>query len=441
MKKAAIILLILACLMSMSMVVFAASAEPSAASGEASGASSELPTEIPETAERRITANLYFDGVSGELNADGCVYVATADDQSGVYAKNGAVYTVTGADFTKPSGILSTATSFTVPTGEVLWSTTEAGSYGINAVALAWGEGTVLTLEDCTLHSFNLDENGNPIADDLAIIGANGAFATMKGKLVMNNVEIIAAGEGGHGLDVTSDGIIEINDSTIVTYGKKASGITTDQPGGTVLATNVDVLTYKSGSAAVYCDGSSYVLVDGGRLESWVEPAAVVCTDGVLDLFDVELIGHEDAALNAHFPHSPSTITSEGCVFRSESYSAVTSYAATNMAFTDCEFYPAEGYYIVASIPGENSSGGISADEANVTMTDCELEGGIWADEENGASLNLILEDTVWNVTMESVLTSFTMDEASQVTGRMLVNGVEMPIVAGTYANVVILPE
>lgn len=96
---------------------------------------------------------------------------------------------------------------------------------------------------------------------------------------------------------------------------------------------------------------------------------------------------------------------------------------------------------IVASIPGENSSGGISADEANVTMTDCELEGGIWADEENGASLNLILEDTVWNVTMESVLTSFTMDEASQVTGRMLVNGVEMPIVAGTYANVVILPE
>lgn len=433
MKKAAAYLLAFLMLLAMSAGAYA--------SGEASGASGELPTEIPAAAESRITANLYLDGVEGEQDAAGCVYSATADDQSGVYAKNGAVYTVKGAAFTKPSGILSTATSFTVPTGEVLWSTTEAGSYGINAVALAWGEGTVLTLEDCTLHSFNLGEDGKPIADDLAIIGANGAFATMKGKLVMNNVEIIAAGEGGHGLDVTSDGIIEINDSTIVTYGKKASGITTDQPGGTVLATNVDVLTYKSGSAAVYCDGSSYVLVDGGRLESWVEPAAVVCTDGVLDLFDVELIAHEDAALNAHFPHYPSTITSVGCVFRSESYSAVTSYAATNMAFTDCEFYPAEGHYIVASIPGENSTGGISADEANITMTDCELEGGIWADEENGASLHLVLEDTDWNVTVESVLTSFTLDEASQVTGRMLVDGVETPIAAGTYANVVILPE
>lgn len=432
MKKAAAYLLAFLMLLAMSAGAYA--------SGEASGASGELPTEIPAAAESRITANLYLDGVEGEQDATGCVYTATADDQSGVYAKNGAVYTVKGAAFTKPSGILSTATSFTVPTGEVLWSTTEAGSYGINAVALAWGEGTVLTLEDCTLHSFNLDEDGKPIADDLAIIGANGAFATMKGKLVMNNVEIIAAGEGGHGLDVTSDGIIEINDSTIVTYGKKASGITTDQPGGTVLATNVDVLTYKSGSAAVYCDGSSYVLVDGGRLESWVEPAAVVCTDGVLDLYDVELIGHEDAALNAHFPHSPSTITCEGCVFRSESASAVTSYAATNMSFTDCEFYPAEGCYIVASIPGENSSGGISADEATVTMKNCELKGGIWADEANGASLNLILEDTVWTVTMESVLTTFVVDEASEVTGRMLVDGVETPIVAGTYADVVILP-
>ncbi len=433
MKKALACILSLVLVLTMSVGAFA--------SGEASGdASGELPTEIPEAAESRITANIYLDGIVGEQDAAGCVYTATADDQSGVYAKNGAVYTVSGAAFTKPSGILSTATSFTVPTGEVLWSTTEAGSYGINAVALAWGEGTVLTLEDCTLHSFNLDENGAAIPDDLAIIGANGAFATMQGKLIMNRVEIIAAGEGGHGLDVTSDGIIEINDSTIVTYGKKASGITTDQPGGTVLATNVDVLTYKSGSAAVYCDGSSYVLVDGGRLESWVEPAAVVCTDGVLDLIDVELIGHEDAALNAHFPHSPSTITCVGCVFRSEQASAVTSYAATNMYFTDCEFYPAEGGYIFASIPGENSSGGISADEATVTMTDCELTGGIWADEENGASVNLILENTAWTVTVESVLTTFEVDEASQVAGVMLVDGVETPIAAGSYANVTILP-
>lgn len=408
-----------------------------AASGEGSG---ELATEIPASAEGRITANLYLDGSTGEQNAAGCIYTATADDQSGAYAKNGAVYTVDGAVFSKPSGILSTATSFTVPTGEVLWSTTEAGSYGINAVALAWGEGTELTLRNCTLHSFNLDENGEPVADDLAIIGANGAFATMSGKLVLDHVDIIAAGEGGHGLDVTSDGIIEINDSSIVTYGKKASGITTDQPGGTVLASNVDVLTHKSGSASVYCDGNSYVLVDGGRLESWVEPAAVVCTDGVLDLFDVEVIGHEDAALNAHFPHLPSTITCVGCSFRSESASAVTSYAATKMHFTDCEFDPAEGCYIVASIPGENSSGGISADEATVTMTDCALEGAIWADEENGAALHLVLENTDWVVTAESVLTTLVIDDASQLQGRMFVDGTETAIEAGRYANVLILP-
>lgn len=434
MKKFFVILLCAAMLLSVNMAAYASSGE---ASG---GASDELPTEIPASAEQRITAAIYLDGIEGEQNAAGCVYTITADDQSGVYAKSGAVYTVSNATFTKPAGILSTATSFTVPTGEVLWSTTEAGSYGINAVALAWGEGTELTLRDCKLYSFNLDENGDAIADDLAIIGVNGAFATMNGKLIMDNVEIIAAGEGGHGLDVTSDGVIEISNSSIVTYGKKASGITTDQPGGTVLATNVDVLTYKSGSAAVYCDGSSYVLVDGGRLESWVEPAAVVCTDGALDLIDVELIGHEDAALNAHFPHSPSTITCTGCTFRSESASAVTSYAATNMHFTDCEFYPAEDCYLVASIPGENSSGGISADEATVTMTDCALEGAIWADEANGAALNLVLENTTWTVTAESVLTTLTVDESSAIEGRMFVAGVETAIKTGSYANVVILP-
>lgn len=408
-------------------------------SGEDPG-SMELPTAIPESAESRITAKIYADG--DEVTDDGVdgVYIATEDDQSCVYAKNGSVYVVEGALLTKPSGILSTATSFTVPTGEVLWSTTEAGSYGINAAVLATDEKTVLTIRDSVIRSYNLGEDGRPVANDPALIGANGVFATMGARIVLEHVVIIAAGEGGHGIDVTSDGCVEISDSTVITYGKKASGLTTDQPGGTVLATDVQVLTYQSGSAAVYCDGSSFVSVDGGTLESWVEPAAVVCTDGVLELKDVVLVSHGDAALNAHFPSQPSTITCTGCSFISESTSAVTSYAATNMVFDDCSFFPAEGGYIFASIPGENSSGGISADKATVTMKNCSLIGGIWADEENGAAVNLILENTEWLVTVECVLTSFTVDEYSTVCGVMLVDGVETAIEAGSYANVTLTP-
>ncbi|MCD7845210.1 MAG: hypothetical protein LUG57_05040 [Oscillospiraceae bacterium] len=433
---------LLAVLLAVSMLLCAgvgAAASSDEASEEASG-ETVLDTEIPEEVEARITTALYLDGISGEQDAQGVTYTATGDDQSVVYAKNGAIYTLSGATLTKPAGILSTATSFTVPTGEVLWSTTEAGSYGINAVALAWGEGTVLTLSDCNIWTYNADENGDPIGDDEALIGANAVFATMEGKIVLDNVSIIAAGEGGHGMDVTSQGVIEISNSTVVTYGKKASGLTTDQPGGTIYATNVDVLTYKSGSAPVYCDGNSFVSVTGGSLESWVEPAAVVCTDGVLELTDVTLLSHEDAALNAHFPSSPSTVTCTGCTFTSEATSAVTAYAATNMVFEDCEFYPADGAYIVASIPGEDSSGNIAADEATVTMIDCDLTGGVWADEENGAALNLILEDTTWVVTEQSVLTTLTIDEESTIEGTMLVNGTETALQAGTYENVVINP-
>ncbi|MGM9615193.1 MAG: right-handed parallel beta-helix repeat-containing protein [Oscillospiraceae bacterium] len=409
------------------------------ASGESS--SGEPDTEMPDSIESRITACLYLDGQSGEQEAEGCTYTATAMDQSCVYAKNGAVYTLMGAVLDKPEGILSTATSFTVPTGEVLWSTTEAGSSGVNSVALAWGEGTVLTLKDCRLLSYYTDDNGEVIGDDERLIGVNGAMATYGGKLVFENVEIIAAGEGGHGIDTTGLGEVEISDSTIVTYGKKASGLTTDQPGGTIIAKNVDVTTHKSGSAAVYCDGNSYVSVEGGRLESYVEPAAVVCTDGVLELTGVELVGHEDAALNAHFPSTPSTVTCTDCSFTSASSSAVTSYAATNMVFDNCTFAPADGCYIFMSVPGTNSSGGISADKATVTMKNCRLEGGIWADEENGASVDLLLENSAWTVTMESVLTTFTVDDNSYVQGVMYVNGVQTPITVGTYTNVVLLPE
>lgn len=410
------------------------------ASGESSGEASGPDTVMPDSIESRITACLYLDGIIGGQEAIGCIYTATAMDQSCVYAKNGAVYTLTGAVLDKPEGILSTAFSFVVPTGEVLWNTTEAGSSGINSVALAWGEGTVLTLNDCGIYSYYFDEDGSVIGDDERLIGVNGVMATYGGKIVMNNVEIIAAGEGGHGIDTTGLGEIEITDSTVVTYGKKASGLTTDQPGGTIRAKNVDVLTHKNGSAAVYCDGNSFVSVEGGMLESYVEPAAVVCTDGVLELTDVTLIGHEDAALNAHFPHSPSTVTCTGCSFASEKASAVTSYAATNMTFDNCTFTPAEGCYIAASVPGTNSAGGISADDMNVTMKNCELTGGIWTDTENGAALELSLENTSWNVTMESVLTSLTVDETSSVTGVMYVDGVQTTIAPGIYLNVTILP-
>ena len=410
------------------------------ASGDASGGASGPDTEMPESIESRITACLYLDGIQGEQDASGCTYTATAMDQSCVYAKNGAVYTLSGAVLDKPEGILSTAFSFVVPTGEVLWNTTEAGSSGVNSVALAWGEGTVLTLRDCGIYSYYLDENGEAIGDDERLIGVNGVMATYSGKIVMENVEIIAAGEGGHGIDATGLGAVEISDSKIITYGKKASGLTTDQPGGTIVAKNTDVLTHKSGSAAVYCDGNSHVSVEGGTLESIVEPAAVVCTDGVLDLTDVTLISHEDAALNAHFPHSPSTITCTRCSFTSEKASAVTSYAATNMVFDDCAFYPAEGCYIAASVPGENSMGGVQADHMNVAMKNCALEGGFWADEENGASLTLALESTSWTVTMESVLTELAVDDASSIIGIMFVDGVETPVAPGTYANVTLLP-
>ena len=130
------------------------------ASGDASGGASGPDTEMPESIESRITACLYLDGIQGEQDASGCTYTATAMDQSCVYAKNGAVYTLSGAVLDKPEGILSTAFSFVVPTGEVLWNTTEAGSSGVNSVALAWGEGTVLTLRDCGIYSYYLDENG-----------------------------------------------------------------------------------------------------------------------------------------------------------------------------------------------------------------------------------------------------------------------------------------
>lgn len=179
----------------------------------------------------------YSGTLSGALTADG--ETVTADsrtisasevDQNAALAQNGGNLTITG-------GTLSKTGSDT--NGD------NCNFYGINAIALAVGENSVLKVADSGL-----------TADST---GSNALFATDKGTIYANNDTIVTTAGNSRGLDATYGGTIVANRMAISTAGNHSASVATDRGGGSISLTNSTLATAGSGSPLLYSTGNIQV--------------------------------------------------------------------------------------------------------------------------------------------------------------------------------------
>lgn len=113
--------------------------------------------------------------------------------------------------------------------------------YGVNSIALAVGEGSLLVIS----------------ASDLSATseGSNGVFATDSATAYVYDSSIETTSDNSRGLDATYDGTIVADSLDVTTQGNHCAGVATDRGGGNVSVTNSTFETNGSGSPLLYSTG------------------------------------------------------------------------------------------------------------------------------------------------------------------------------------------
>jgi hypothetical protein len=153
-------------------------------------------------------------------------YTAAEEDQSGVYATNGAQLTLSDA---------------TIITSGNTSSDENSSFYGLNAGVLATYDSTI------DLSNSSITTSG---------MGANGAFATGSGSSVnLTNVTINATGDGAHGIMATQGGTATLANVTFTTSGAHSAPVATDRGSGTITTTDDNITTSGVDSPCYYSTG------------------------------------------------------------------------------------------------------------------------------------------------------------------------------------------
>lgn len=236
------------------------------------------PSEMEPECEAVITGSIYVDGKAETLS--GITSTATRDNESVLYARNGARVSAVQTVFEKIGGAL--VEEIKNEAGEV--TGTLPMLRGINSAVLVNGVGTEVHLEDCRIVS--------PCTPgDMALEAANGVFSVFRGKAFLERVDIQLDGGFGHGLYDSQFGTIYAADCTIRTTGHCASALATDQPGGDLFITRTHGVCIGPASAGVYVDGGSHAELYDCDLQSIQGEGAVLCNDGFLRICGSTLRG------------------------------------------------------------------------------------------------------------------------------------------------------
>jgi hypothetical protein len=154
-------------------------------------------------------------------------YIATKQDQSGVYVLSGGKLTLKNA---------------TVNTSGDTSSDENSSFYGLNAGVLA-ASGSAIDMTGGTINTTGT--------------GANGAFATGSGSIVnLTDITITASGDGGHGVMATQGGAMTLTNVNMTTSGAHSAPIATDRGGGTITATGGILNTTGQDSPCYYSTGT-----------------------------------------------------------------------------------------------------------------------------------------------------------------------------------------
>jgi len=199
-----------------------------------------------------------LDGVSGDSATDQ-TYDSTEGDVSSICVINGGTLTLVNPTITK-MGDTSSADS--------------SSFYGLNAAVLV-GADSVVTISGGTVTT-----NGE---------GTNGVFATGTGATVtLSDMSINAVGDGAHAVMATLGGTMILTNVDMITTDAHSGAIATDRGSGTITVTGGTVLTSGQDSPGIYSTGK--ITVADATLTATAAESAVIEGANSITLTDTTLL-------------------------------------------------------------------------------------------------------------------------------------------------------
>lgn len=349
----------------------------------------------------------------GADTLSGKAFVATADNESGVWVTD--------------AGALALSDSSVTSSGNTT-SADESSFYGLNAVVLADSASTI-TLQDVTISS-----TGE---------GANGIIATGESSSVTaTGGTIDATGDAAHGVMATAGGAVTLTDVSITTTGAHGAPLATDRGGGTVTATGGTYTSSGAGSPGIYstgtiavtngtfaCTNCEAVVVEGSNI--------VTTTDCAFTVTESEngVMLYQSFSGDAEGQESSLTMTggSLACTLTTGAVFYVTNSIA-DVILSGVAIDPgnaplaragedqwgtsgANGGTLTINASGQTLSGDAVAD-ASSSITIALADGSEWSgamDAEGTAKATAVTLDatSTWTVTADSHVTALTLAEDS----------------------------
>lgn len=357
---------------------------------------------------------------------------------SGVYMLDGKVATETKAKYTsdktntsavyvKNGGIL-TLIDPTITTSGDTTSNDASSFFGLNAAVLATSGGRV------NITGGNVTTTGS---------GANGVFATGENTAInLADISINCSGDGGHGVDATLGGSLQLKNVDIVTFGPHSAAIATDRGSGTINAIGGTIVTYGKDSPGIYSTGAIAVrdaVIKGIGAEAAVIEGAnsITLTNTSLEsgtqttggiMIYQSFSGDAENGTGTFSMKGGSISVPMGPVFFSTNTNAAIELDSVKVA-------SASGILIKASATSRWGSAGSNGGRVSFSASDVDIAGSMVCDsvssikanlqngtnlsgainaENSGCLASLCLDSSSsWNVTATSYLTSLNDDDAS----------------------------
>lgn len=375
------------------------------------------PTEMEEVCESAILAPVRMDGTVLDVSDKVCggrvdggsisdmTILATQDNESCVYGRNGALLNIRNSILNKTDGAA-------VPV-----STDAPGPMlrGLNSLVLANGLGTRIFVRDCQLIS------EHEYVNDESLKSSHGAFSVFRGETYLENVLIRLNGSFAHGVYDTLFGKIYMDACSVETYGECASALATDNPGGDIYATNCVVHTHGPASAGIYCDGGSNVEFTGGHLESEIDAGAIVCNDGRVRITDATVKGVYAARMWQPVTR-PARMEFVRCNLIATEHSAFVFDGGYGTAvFDDCTISASEDKCLIISRRCYNNYDAIG--KGSVVLRNTVLTGAIGAADD--CSMDVVMENStlwgqVYRANMKISYDSKLIFTGDCITGRLM---------------------
>jgi hypothetical protein len=313
----------------------------------------------------------------------------------------------------------------TVTTTGVTSSDDNSNFYGLNAAVLA-ESGSNIKIENSKIST-----SGN---------GANAIFATGAGSaIIVSNTKIKTTADSSRGLDATLTGTVTATNVDISTEGTHSAAIATDRGNGTVIVTGGTMWTSGIDSPGIYSTGD--ITVTDAKITANGSEAAVVEGKNSISLKNTTLAGAKKRGVmmyqsfsgdaeegTSHFTMDGGALTAEvGPLFYVTNTDAAIHVKGVNLTVKSGTLLMvgagnwgttgANGATVVFKADGQTLNGNIICDNISTIKVQLQnqsaFEGTINKDN-SAKSIALILEkSSTWSVTGTSYLTSLTDDDST----------------------------